>query len=56
MKTVYLRSDSRNRVTLTKVIQEKTLLYRATVLKDKIILEPVKEEESPNLLLCNDIP
>ncbi len=57
MKPIYLRSDSRDRISLKKVVQqveesEKTSLYRATVIKGgKIILEPIHEEPSPDAWL-----
>lgn len=57
MKPVYLRSDSRDRISLKKVVQqveesEKTSLYRATVIRGgKIILEPIYEEPSPDAWL-----
>jgi hypothetical protein len=54
MKAIYLRSDSRNRVSLTKLIQpglEGTNIYRANVINGKIILEQIKEEPSPDAWL-----
>jgi len=40
---LYLKPDSRNRVTLTKLTQKLFPLYRAYTQKDKIILEPICE-------------
>jgi hypothetical protein len=41
MRQIYLRTDSRNRVSLTKVHKELAPLYRANFTNGKIILEPI---------------
>lgn len=41
--SVYLKVDSRNRLTLTKVSEDLAHFYRAYTEKGKIVLEPVKE-------------
>jgi hypothetical protein len=43
MKTTYLKLDSRNRVSLTKITKNLAALYRVHTQGDKIILEPIKE-------------
>ena len=40
---VYLKVDSRNRISLTKLSKNLSSLYKARVQEDKIILEPVQE-------------
>lgn len=41
--TTYLKLDSRNRVSLTKITKNLSSLYRAHTQGDTIILEPIKE-------------
>lgn len=41
--TTYLKLDSRNRVSLTKITKNLSSLYRAHTEGDMIILEPMKE-------------
>lgn len=43
MKTTYLKVDSRNRVSLTKITKNLSSLYRVRTQGDTIILEPVRE-------------
>lgn len=40
---LYLKADSRNRVTLTKLSKQLSGHYKAYIKKDKIILEPIRE-------------
>jgi hypothetical protein len=40
---VYLKVDSRNRISLTKLSQNLFSMYKARIEKNKIILEPVQE-------------
>lgn len=40
---VYLKVDSRNRISLTKLSKKLSNLYKARIDKDTIVLEPVKE-------------
>ncbi len=40
---IYLKVDSRNRVSLAKLSKKLSSLYKARVEKNKIILEPVQE-------------
>lgn len=42
-KSIYIKTDSRNRVSLTKLSKNLSHLYKAYVRDDKIILEPVAE-------------
>lgn len=42
-QTVYLKVDSRNRISLTKLSKTLSTLYKARVSNDQIILEPVRE-------------
>ena len=42
-KPEYLKTDSRNRITLTKVTQNPAALYKVYKEGEKIILEPVME-------------
>ncbi len=42
-ESVYLKVDSRNRISLTKVSNDLSKLYKARLDKNKIILEPVSE-------------
>lgn len=43
MKTAYLRVDSRNRVSLTKLMKDLPAIFRADLVNGRIILEPLKE-------------
>jgi hypothetical protein len=40
---IYLKVDSRNRVSLTKLSKHLSALYKARIEQNKIILEPVQE-------------
>lgn len=40
---VYLKVDSRNRISLTKLSKKLSSLYKAYIKEDTIVLEPVKE-------------
>lgn len=42
-KPEYLKTDSRNRITLTKLTKNPATLYRVYKEGEKIILEPVRE-------------
>lgn len=42
-ESVYLKVDSRNRISLTKLSKDLSSIYKATVQANKIILEPVQE-------------
>ena len=42
-ESVYLKVDSRNRISLTKLSEDLPSLYKAHVQGNKIILEPVSE-------------
>lgn len=42
-ESVYLKVDSRNRISLTKLVENLSPLYKAYVKDSKIILEPVQE-------------
>lgn len=41
MKSLYLKTDSRNRISLTKVSGKKSNVYKVYVEDGKIILEPM---------------
>lgn len=43
MKTMYIKADSRNRVSLKKIAKKLAPIYRAYTQENKIILEPVEE-------------
>jgi hypothetical protein len=43
MKPTYVKLDSRNRLSLTKITKNLSSLYRVYVQDDKIILEPIRE-------------
>lgn len=43
MKFLYIKTDSRNRISLTKLSKKMAPIYRAYIEKNKIILEPVQE-------------
>ena len=43
MKPIYLKVDSRNRVSLTKLAKDVPALFKAYAKEGKIILEPVHE-------------
>lgn len=38
----YVRPDSRNRITLTKITKKLAPFYKVTVVRNKIILEPIR--------------
>ncbi len=40
---IYLKVDSRNRISLTKLSKHLSSLYKARIEQNKIILEPVQE-------------
>jgi len=40
---VYLKVDSRNRISLTKLSKHVSSIYKARIQENKIILEPVQE-------------
>jgi hypothetical protein len=40
---IYLKVDSRNRISLTKLSKKLSALYKARLSNDQIILEPVRE-------------
>lgn len=42
-ESVYLKVDSRNRISLTKLSQNLSPIYKARIEKNRIILEPVQE-------------
>lgn len=42
-ESIYLKTDSRNRVSLTKLSPEKTPIYKAFKQGKTIILEPIQE-------------
>lgn len=42
-ESIYLKPDSRNRVSLTKLVHELSPIYRAYAKDGKIILEPIVE-------------
>ena len=42
-ESVYLKVDSRNRVSLTKLSKDLSTMYRARIDNNKIILEPIIE-------------
>jgi hypothetical protein len=46
--SVYLKVDSRNRVTLTKISKQATQLYKARSENGTLILEPVQEKSTRN--------
>lgn len=43
MKSTYLKVDSRNRISLTKLMKDLPAIFRANLINGKIILEPIKE-------------
>ena len=44
MKNVnYIKLDSRNRISLTKIMKNLSQIYKVVVEGDKIVLEPIKE-------------
>jgi hypothetical protein len=42
-KEVFLKVDSRNRISLTKVVKDLPVIFKAYVKDGKIILEPVQQ-------------
>jgi len=43
MKELFLKTDSRNRISLTKAVGKASSVYKVTVQDGKIILEPMVE-------------
>lgn len=41
--SIYLKVDSRNRISLTKLSKNLSSIYKARIQENKIILEPVQE-------------
>ena len=42
-ESVYLKVDTRNRISLTKLSKDLSSIYKARIHENKIILEPVQE-------------
>lgn len=47
MKNVYVKVDSRNRISLTKITGKLAPIYRAYTDNNRIILEPMGENQIP---------
>lgn len=45
MKTLYLKTDSKNRILLTKATQNVAPIYKVYLEGNRIILEPIEEKQ-----------
>ncbi len=48
MKELFLKTDSRNRISLTKIVGKASAVYRVTIKDGKIILEPMVVYNEPH--------